>query len=53
VLVNEPTNGLVRFHHLEDEPTTDRFNPLDYETNLQSDQFSLASMLSHEHLFKT
>jgi hypothetical protein len=29
VLVNEPTNRLVRFHHLEDEPTTDRFNPLD------------------------
>jgi hypothetical protein len=29
VLVNEPTNILVRFHYLEDEPTTDRFNPLD------------------------
>jgi hypothetical protein len=29
VLVNEPTNRLVQFHHLEDEHTTDRFNPLD------------------------
>jgi hypothetical protein len=26
VLVNEPTNRSVRFHYLEDEPTTDRFN---------------------------
>jgi hypothetical protein len=26
VLVNEPTDRLVRFHCLEDEPTTDRFN---------------------------
>jgi hypothetical protein len=26
VLVNEPTNRSVRFHCLEDEPTTYRFN---------------------------
>jgi hypothetical protein len=26
VLVNEHTNRSVRFHYLEDEPTTDRFN---------------------------
>jgi hypothetical protein len=26
VLVNKPTNRSVRFHCLEDEPTTDRFN---------------------------
>jgi hypothetical protein len=26
VLVNEPTNRLVQFHCLEDEPTTNRFN---------------------------
>jgi hypothetical protein len=26
VLVSEPTNILVQFHCLEDEPTTDRFN---------------------------
>jgi hypothetical protein len=26
VLVNEPTNISIRFHYLEDEPTTDRFN---------------------------
>jgi hypothetical protein len=26
VLVNEPTNISIRFHYLEDESTTDRFN---------------------------
>jgi hypothetical protein len=26
VLVNEPTNRLVRFHYVEDEPTTYQFN---------------------------
>jgi hypothetical protein len=39
VLVNEPTNRSVRFHYLEDEPTTDRFNLI--EMNLQTGQFDL------------
>jgi hypothetical protein len=41
VLVNEPTNRSVWFHCLEDEPTTDRFNLVAWEMNLQTDQFNL------------
>jgi hypothetical protein len=41
VLVNEPTNRSVQFHCLEDEPTTDRFNLMAWEMNLQTDQFDL------------
>jgi hypothetical protein len=67
VLVNGPTNILVQFHCLEydltnrsvqscglgDELTKRSVRSHGLEDNLQTNQFILTSMSSHEQLFKT
>jgi hypothetical protein len=65
--MNEPTNRSVQFHCLEDELinisvqscvlgdelTNRSVRSHGLEDNLQTYQFSLTSMSSHEQLFKT